>query len=142
MAAEAKTTSAALDRAAWLEAVDPARRAEAARLLDLFAGATGWEPRLWGASMVGFGRYSYRYDSGHGGESLAVGFSPRKAEISLYGLALGPDAEPMLARLGPHRRGKGCLYVKRLAAVEESVLGELIRTGLAELTARWPVFPA
>jgi Domain of unknown function (DU1801) len=103
----------------------------------VFGEVTGWEPRLWGPSMVGFGRYVYRYDSGHGGESLATGFSPRKAELSLYGL-LGAD-DALLAQLGPHRAGKGCLYVKRLAAVDEGVLRGLIRAGVAALSARWPV---
>jgi hypothetical protein len=117
--------------------VEPARRDEAVRLLAIYAEETGWEPRLWGPSMVGFGRYVYRYDSGHGGESLVVGFSPRKAELSLYGL-LGAD-DGLLAQLGPHRAGKGCLYVKRLAAVEEGALRGLIRAGVAETRKRWPV---
>lgn len=139
MAGDAKTKSAALDREAWLAGVDDQRRAEALRLLSIFGEVTGWEPRLWGPSIVGFGRYAYRYDSGHGGESLVVGFSPRKAELSLYGLTGGAEAEALLTRLGPHRAGKGCLYVKRLAAVEEGALRGLIRAGVAETRKRWPV---
>lgn len=139
--AEAKTKSAPLDQGAWLESVEPARREEAERLLVLFAGVTGWEPRLWGPSMVGFGRYVYRYESGHGGESLAVGFSPRKAELSLYGLIGGAKAEALMARLGPHRAGKGCLYLKRLAAVDEGILRALIRAGLEDLGRQWQVHP-
>ncbi len=73
MAAEQKTRSAPLDRAAWLLGVEPARRVEAERLLELIADVTSWEPRLWWPSMVGFGRYEYRHDSGHGGESLVKG---------------------------------------------------------------------
>lgn len=138
MAKELKTKSEALDRAVWLSGVEEARRGEAERLLAIFAEETGWEPRLWGPSMVGFGRYEYRYDSGHGGESLAVGFSPRKAELSIYGL-LGAD-DALLARLGPHRAGKGCLYLKKLSAVDEGVLRGLIRAGVKALAARWPVF--
>lgn len=137
--AEAKTKSAPLDREVWLAGVEPARRAEAERLLALFDAVTGWEPRLWGPSMVGFGRYAYRYDSGHGGESLVVGFSPRKTELSLYGL-LGAD-DALLARLGPHRAGKGCLYLKRLASVDEDALRALIREGVRDLAARWEVHP-
>ena len=139
MAKEAKAHSAPLDRQAWSESVEPARRAEAERLLTLFAEATGWEPRLWGPSIVGFGRYVYRYDSGHGGESLVVGFSPRKAELSLYGL-LGAD-DALLARLGPHRAGKGCLYLKKLDGVDEDALHGLIQAGVKALSARWPVSP-
>ena len=140
MATEQKTKSAALDREVWLAGVEAARRAEAERLLALFAEETGWEPRLWGPSMVGFGRYEYRYDSGHGGESLVVGFSPRKAELSLYGL-LGAD-DALLARLGRQRAGKGCLYVKRLAVVDEGALRGLIRAGVKALSARWTVTAA
>jgi hypothetical protein len=139
--AEAKTQSAALDREVWLAGVEPARRAEAGRLLAIFAEATGWEPRLWGPSMVGFGRYEYRYDSGHGGESLATGFSPRKAELSVYILPGYADFGSILSRLGPHRLGKSCLYIKRLDAVDEGVLRELIRAGLEDLARQWPVHP-
>lgn len=139
MATAARTQSAPLDRDAWLQGVDPVRRAEAERLLAIFAEVTGWEPRLWGPSMVGFGRYVYRYASGHGGESLATGFSPRKAEVSLYGLIGTPATEALRPGLGPHRAGKGCLYVRRLAAVDEGVLRDLIRAGLEDLGSRWEV---
>ena len=139
MAKAAKTTSAPLDAAAWLAGVEEARRGEAERLLAVFTEETGWGPRLWGPSMVGFGRYEYRYDSGHGGESLVVGFSPRKAELSLYGMIAG--TEGLLPKLGPHRAGKGCLYLKRLSAVDEGVLREMIRVGIADTKARWPVYP-
>ena len=138
---EAKTQSAAFDRETWLAGVDPARREEAERLLELFGKVTGWEPRIWGPSMVGFGRYVYRYDSGHTGESLATGFSPRKAELSIYLMAGGDALEPILARLGPHRMAKACLYLKRLEAVDESALRELIRAGLEHLGRQWPVHP-
>lgn len=139
--AELKTKSVPLDRETWLAGVEPARREEAGRLLALFGEVTGWEPRLWGPSMVGFGRYVYRYDSGHGGESLATGFSPRKAELSIYLMPGGGDFGPILARLGPHRMTKACLYIKRLAAVDESVLREVIRAGLEDLARQWPVHP-
>lgn len=139
MANEAKTKSAALDRSVWLAGVEPKRQEEAERLLAIFGEVTGWEPRLWGPSMVGFGRYEYRYDSGHSGESLVVGFSPRAAEMSLYGVLQGTEA--LLPRLGPHRAGKGCLYVKKLAAVDAGVLREMILAGIADTRARWPVHP-
>lgn len=141
MAYDAKTKSAALDREVWLAGVEDKRREEAARLLAIFGAVTGWEPRLWGPSMVGFGRYEYRYDSGHGGESLATGFSPRKAELSVYILPGYADFGGILSRLGPHRLGKACLYIKRLDAVDEGALRELIRAGLEDLGRRWPVHP-
>jgi hypothetical protein len=141
MAHEAKTKSAALDRATWLRTVEADRQAEAERLLAIFADTTGWVPRLWGPSMVGFGRHVYRYDSGHGGENLVVGFSPRKAELSLYGLTSGAEAQALLPKLGPHRMGKACLYVRRLALVDDGVLRGLIRAGVADCRSRWPVHP-
>lgn len=141
MAKEAKTKSAPLDREPWLAGVDPRRRGEAGRLLAIFGEVTGWEPRIWGPSMVGFGRYAYRYASGHSGESLATGFSPRKAELSIYIMPGYADFGALLARLGPHRTGKSCLYLRRLAAVDEGVLRELIRAGLADLARYWPVHP-
>lgn len=141
MAKDAKTKSVPLDRVGWLSGVEDARREEAERLLDVFAGVTGWEPRLWGPSIVGFGRYAYRHDSGHGGESFVVGFSPRSGEISLYGLKGGAEAGALLPALGPHRTGKACLYIRRLAAVDAVVLGDLIRAGVKDLSARWPVSP-
>jgi hypothetical protein len=141
MAYVAKTKSAALDREGWLAGVDRDRRAEAERLLSIFGEETGWEPRLWGASMVGFGRYEYRYETGHGGESLATGFSPRKAELSIYILPGYGDFGAILSRLGPHRLGKSCLYLRRLSAVDETVLRELIRAGLEDLGRRWPLLP-
>lgn len=135
--------SGALDPGTWLAAVEPERREEAARLLAIFAEETGWEPRTWGpgGSQAGFGRYVYRYDSGHGGEGHVVGFLPRKPEISLYGLTSAPGAAARLERLGRHRAGKSCLYVKRLAGVDEAVLREMIRAGVEETKGRWPVYP-
>jgi hypothetical protein len=130
MGGDAKTKAVALDPGAYLAGVDPARRAEAERLLSVFAEVTGWEPRLWGPSMVGFGRYAYRYASGHSGESFATGFSPRKAELSIYLMSQSDAMQPILARLGPHRMGKACLYIKRLDSIDEAVLRDLIRAGL------------
>lgn len=142
MAKEAKTKSAAFDKAGFLAGVESDdRRAETERLLTIFAAETGWEPRLWGRSMVGFGRYEYRYDSGHSGESLATGFSPRKAELSIYILPGYADFGTILARLGPHRIGKSCLYLKRLSSVDEGALRDLIRAGLKDLGKRWPIHP-
>jgi hypothetical protein len=141
MTKDAKTKSAPLDRVAWLASIDSKRRAEAERLLAIFGEITGWEPRLWGPSMVGFGRYVYRYESGHGGESHVVGFSPRTPEISLYGLTSAPGAAALLERLGKHRMGKSCLYVKRLVDADEAVLRPMIRAGVEETKSRWPVHP-
>jgi Domain of unknown function (DU1801) len=139
MAPEARTTSAPFP-AEWLTDVQPeTRRNEAARLLQIFDQETGFPPRLWGGSMVSFGRYVYRYDSGHSGESFAVGFSPRKADLSIY-IPAGYDGKSaLLSALGPHRLGKSCLCIKRLSAVNEAALRQIIRDGLARIASRWPV---
>ena len=138
----AKTVSAPFDRAGFLGGIDdPLRREEADRLLTIFAEVTGYPPRLWGGSMVGFGRYAYRYDSGHVGETLATGFAPRKAELSIFILPGYADFGDILARLGPHRTGKACLYLKRLDRVDEGALRDLIRAGLDSLATRWQVLP-
>lgn len=142
MAYGAKTKSAPFRRDDWIATVDPARRDEAGRLLDLFARVTGWEPRLWGPSIVGFGRYAYRYASGHAGEAAATGFAPRRAELVVYILPGYADFGPLLARLGPHRIGKSCLYIRRLDRVDQGVLAELIRAGLDDLARHWPIHPA
>jgi hypothetical protein len=141
MAYKAKTTSAPFEREAFLARLDGRRRGDAERLLTVFAEVTGFPPRLWGGRMVGFGRYAYRYPTGHAGESLATGFAPGKAELSIYILPGYSDFGGILARLGPHRTGKSCLYVRRLDAVDEAVLRELIGAGLDDLGGRWQVHP-
>jgi hypothetical protein len=139
--AEAKTTPRE-GAEAFLAAVEPAARREEARVLDaLFRRASGHEPVLWGPSILGYGRYAYRYDSGRTGESLATGFSPRKAEISIYVMPGYADHAAILAQLGPHRRGASCLYVRRLSAIDLGVLEELGRAGLANLARTWAVTP-
>lgn len=129
--------------AAFLNAADPPERiAEGQQLDALFRRVTGWQPRLWSGSMIGYGSYAYRYDSGHQGVSLATGFSPRRREISVYILPGYQDHGAILARLGRHRMGKSCLYIRRLADVDQAVLAELIAAGLRDLSAIWPVSPS
>lgn len=114
---------------------DPKRRADADRLVALMSSAAEAPATLWGPAIVGFGSYHYRYESGREGDSPIVAFSPRKDEFSLYlnGIHSDTVAEQsiaLLARLGKHRQGKGCLYVKRLADIDEAALSELIALSL------------
>jgi hypothetical protein len=131
--AENKTlpTDASVD--AFLDAVTPARRRDdARRVAEIMAEVTGETPVLWGTSIVGYGQYHYRYASGRESDWMRVGFSPQKRHTSLY--LMGCDAEQrdaMLARLGPHRSGVGCVYVTRLDAVDEGVLREMIAASYA-----------
>ena len=120
------------------EVPDPVRREDALKLCDLMQRVTGEEPELWGGSMIGFGRYRYKYDSGREGEWLAAGFAPRAKEQVVYLLGDAPDREQLLAKLGKHRIGKSCLYIKRLADVDMDVLETLVRSSLKALRERYP----
>ena len=122
-----KTPRTDEDPAAFIASVEPQRRREEAeRLLTLMREATGEEPFMFGPSIVGFGLYAYRYPSGHAGDMVRVGFSPRKAAISVYGLQDDADVAARLDELGTHTAGVGCVYIKRLDAIDESVLRELV----------------
>lgn len=112
----------------FLAAVDDdARRADAEALCRLIADATGQEPVMWGPSIVGFGTTHYRYASGREGDTPTVGFSPRKQNLTLYLTGgLDPHAD-LLARLGKHTTGTGCLYLKRLSDIDLDALAELVR---------------
>lgn len=99
-------------------------------LITLMQQATGEEPRMWGASIVGFGRYTYKGASGREGEWMVIGFSPRKVSLSLYIFAGFEKEAALMGKLGKHSTGKGCLYIKRLAEVDLTVLEELIGKGV------------
>jgi hypothetical protein len=137
-----KTVATAVNVEDFLAAVTPDRRRDEGRVLDaVFREVTGFRPRMWGPSIVGYGRYAYRYDSGRTGESCATGFSPRGKAISIYGVTGFAGQEAVLARLGRHKLGKGCLYLTRLSDADQATLRELIRSGLDALRMQWPVYP-
>ena len=130
-----KTTATGASVEEFLAAVEhPVRHRDGLRLLELMAEATGQPAEMWGPTIVGFGRYHYRYATGREGDAPAVGFSPRKASLSLYGLSYGPESAGLLARLGKHKTGAGCVYVNKLDDVDEAVLTELIRNGYRHVT--------
>lgn len=127
----------------FLAAVEPPRRhTEAAQLDQFFRDVTGWTPRLWSGSILGYGSYDYTYASGRSGTYLATGFSPRKAKLSIYIMPGYADFEPILARLGKHKKGKSCLYLNKLEDADLAVLAELVRAGLRDLDQHWPVRPS
>jgi hypothetical protein len=103
------------------------RRADAQQLLKLMQDATGAKPAMWGASIVGFGTVHYKYESGREGDTVAVGFSVRKTALALYGVVFYNDVPATMARLGTYERGKGCLYIKRLADVNLDILKDMIK---------------
>lgn len=127
----------------FLSMVEPERKRQDASELDrIFREVTGFEPRMWGPSIIGYGRYHYRYDTGREGDFLATGFSPRKANLSIYIMPGYADFGEILARIGKHKKGKSCLYVNKLDDIDTGVLAELIRAGLDDLGTRWPVVPS
>ena len=127
--AENKTKPTKLSVAAFIDALtDPSRRADAKALVKLMQKAAGEKPKMWGPSIIGFGSHHYTYDSGREGDMPVVAFSPRKAATVLYGLS---DSESLLAKLGKHARGKGCLYIKKLADVDQKVLEAMVVKSVA-----------
>ena len=138
--ADQKTTPTDVDPAWWLAGVEPERRRLEGQKLDvLFRDVTGWEPRMWGPSIVGYGAYDYTYASGRTGRWLATGFSPRKTQLSIYIMPGYADFSDILSRLGPHSLGKSCLYIRRLDKVNLVVLAEVINAGLKRLSEIYPV---
>src|ERR1035437_389778 len=108
---------------AYIDALtDEARRADAKAFVKLMQSATGEKPKMWGPSIIGFGSYHYTYESGREGDAPLIGFSPRRAATVLYGATGCADSEALLAKFGKHSTGKGCLYIKNLADVDQKVL--------------------
>jgi len=136
--ADQKTLPTDVDPAAFVDEVLPARRRDEARvLLALFGRVTGLPAAMWGPSIVGYGRYAYRYGSGHSGEYFLTGFSPRKAAMTVYVMP-GFGAFPAeLARLGPHRHSVSCLYLSDLRRIDLAALEEIISGTLEWMKARY-----
>lgn len=124
----------------YIASISPAPRQQDCRaLLDMMARISGWPAKMWGASIVGFGQYHYKYDSGREGDYLRVGFSSRAKSISVYIMPGYQDFSHLLDRLGPHSMGKSCLYIQRLSDIDLSVLEALISEGLADMAQRYPL---
>ncbi|MFZ1009501.1 MAG: DUF1801 domain-containing protein [Candidatus Sulfotelmatobacter sp.] len=137
--ADNKTKPTKLSVAAFIDALtDPARRSDAKALLKLMQSAAGEKPKMWGPSIIGFGSYHYKYESGREGDMPLIGFSPRKAANVLYGMIGASDSRALLAKLGKHTTGKGCLYIKKLADVDQKILEAMAIEAVAAMRARSP----
>ena len=137
---ENKTKPTEVTVESFLASVEPEKKREEAVVLDqLFRKVTGWTPVMWGPSIIGYGSYHYKYESGREGDMCATGFSPRKANHSLYIMPGYTDFAPILDRLGKHSTGKACLYIKKLEDVDLDVVAELIEAGLKDLGETYPV---
>jgi Domain of unknown function (DU1801) len=132
--ADNKTKPTKFSVAAFIDALtDPVRRSDAKALIKLMQNATGEKPRMWGPSIIGFGSYHYKYESGREGDAPMIALSPRKAATVLYGVTGFGEASALLAKLGKHSTGKGCLYIKKLADVDQHILETLIVKSLIKV---------
>lgn len=123
----------------FIESVEnPKKQEDAYQLLQIFEETTGYEAKMWGPSIIGFGSYHYKYASGHEGDAPIVGFSPRKAKISLYVGTGQPEQEELLQRFGKHTTGKACIYINKIADIDIDVLKELIHSCMAFIRKTYP----
>jgi hypothetical protein len=135
--ADSKTKPTKLSVTAFIDALtDETKRADAKALVKLMQSATGEKPKMWGTSIIGFGSCHYKYETGREGDMPLAGFSPRKAATVLYSVAGSSDSKALLAKLGKHTTGKGCLYIKKLADVDQKVLEALVVKSVAARRAR------
>jgi hypothetical protein len=138
MRADMKTVPSRRDVEEFLDGVaDERRRAECRAVMAMMRDVTGEEPRLWGPSIIGFGRYHYRYESGREGEWFLTGVAPRKGALTVYVMAGFDRYEELMARLGKHTTGKSCLYIKRLDDIDTDVLRELVDRSVRHTAATY-----
>lgn len=139
MAYECKTKEIQADVREYLSVIEPeSRRDDALALLDLFTEATGKQATLWTGGIIGFGKYSYKYASGHSGVAAVTGFAMRKQAISLYTWLSDDQRAHLLPRLGKHRTATGCIYINKLRDVDTAVLKEMIIAAKEGIEAYWP----
>ncbi len=132
-----KTAPTKLSVDAFIDAIpDQTKREDSKVLVKLMQSATGEKPKMWGPSIIGFGTRHHVYDSGREADSPLIAFSPRKAAIVLYSAKSSDDGEALLSKLGKHTTGKGCLYIKKLADVDQAVLKTMIVKSVAASRSR------
>lgn len=123
----------------FIEAVDnPKKREDAYKLLDIFTETSGFQAKMWGSSIIGFGKYHYKYNTGHEGDAPLVGFAPRKAKISLYFAPGESEREELLKSFGKHTSGKACVYINKIADIDVEVLKTLIIQSIKFLKETYP----
>lgn len=140
MKKEVKTRLTGGNVAKFIASIDhPKKREDSAKLLKMFKKVTKMQPKMWGETMIGFGKYHYRYASGHEGDAFATGFSPRKQALTLYIMPGYQNFGPLLKKLGKYKVSKACLYINKLEDVDMKILEEIVRVGLKKLAAMYPV---
>ncbi len=136
---ENKTKPTPISADAYIEAVaDERQRDDARKISNMLARLTGENATMWGPSIVGFGSYHYKYESGREGDMCRIGFSPRKGQTVIYVVDGYADKDDLLAKLGKHKTGQSCLYIKKLADVDEAVLEEICTRSLAYMDEKYP----
>ena len=137
--AETKTHPTAVSVDDYIYAIDDERKRDDSRVLvKMMSKITGSKPKMWGPSIIGFGTYHYKYDSGHEGDAPVAGFSPRKAALTVYIMRGFAKYDDLIAKLGKHKASKGCLYIKKLDDVDVRVLGELVKQSTAYVKKKYP----
>ena len=137
--AEAKTKKTKVSVSDYIaEIPDEGKRADAKALVKMMQSATGEKPAMWGPSIIGFGSYHYKYETGREGDMPVLAFSPRKSANVLYLAMQSDEAQKMLASLGKHERGKGCLYIKKLADVDQKTLEKLVAHSVKTTRTKYP----
>ncbi|KGA99067.1 hypothetical protein AJ85_17415 [Alkalihalobacillus alcalophilus ATCC 27647 = CGMCC 1.3604] len=136
---ELKTKETDHDVIEFIEKVEsPKKKQDAYQLLDIFTEVTGYEAKMWGPSIIGFGSYHYKYKTGHEGDAPLVGFSPRKAKISLYFATGDAKRDELLKEFGKHTSGKACVYISKIADIDVDVLKALIKQSIIFLRETYP----
>ena len=138
--AKAKNKTIANDASvtAFLDAIkDDQKREDSYKLLEIMTRLSGCPPKMWGSSIIGFGSYHYKYESGREGDMCRIGFSPRAQNLTLYIITGFSDYEEELSRLGPHKLGKSCLYIRELKHINLDVLEEILTLGMASMKKKF-----
>jgi hypothetical protein len=137
--AKNKTTETDSSVTDFINAVeDTAKRNDSFELVKIMQEESGFEPKMWGLGIIGFGSYHYKYDSGHEGDAPLVAFSPRKAAISLYCYTTTENKEELLSKLGKHKASKGCIYIKKLTDIDTEILRKMILLSIENLIKLYP----
>jgi hypothetical protein len=137
--AKNKTAETSISVADFINAVkDETKRKDSFSLIDIIKKLTGLEPKMWGPSIVGFGSYHYKYDSGHEGDSPLLGFSPRASAITLYFSGDFEEREQLLEKFGKHTTGKGCIYVKKLNDINIDTLQKMVAKQIKHIKELYP----
>jgi hypothetical protein len=138
--AELKTKVSHASVSDFLHTIEPeAKRQDAFALLQLFEKITGEEAKLWGSSIIGFGQYHYTYDSGQEGDACLTGFSPRKANLTIYIMPGFKEYQDLLEKLGKHKTSVSCLYINKLSDIDIDVLSQLVKKGYIDMKEKYPI---